>query len=122
MTQNINFWEAIKRIRAKDGRFATELYPFLMEALDFTIRDVGERRHISARELLDGMCRYARDKFGLLAQTVLEKWGVHTPVDIGLAVYQLVEAGVLSKQKSDQLEDFDIDYDLRDVLEKDYFT
>lgn len=121
MAQDVNFWEAVRRIRAKDERFALELYPFVMEALDATIKQVGERRHVSAQELLDGFCRHARNRFGLLAAEVLKRWGVRSGGDVGVAVYQLVEAGVLSKRDSDRQEDFDSAGDLEEILERDYF-
>ena len=121
MAREINFWEAIRRIRAKDGRFEPDAYPFVMEALEFTLGRIGERRHVSADELLDGFCLYGRERLGLLAADVLESWGVKGSFDIGLAVFQLVEAGILAKRDSDRLEDFDVDYDLRRALEEKYF-
>jgi uncharacterized repeat protein (TIGR04138 family) len=67
------------------------------------------------------MCAFARSKYGLLAYDVLKSWGAATPLDIGLAVFQLLEAGILSKQESDQLQDFDIELDLRQAIEDAYF-
>jgi uncharacterized repeat protein (TIGR04138 family) len=122
MTREIDLWEAVRNIRAKDDRFEPETYPFVLEALEYTLNRVGERRHLSARELLDGLHLYARDRFGFLAADVLEHWGVQCAFDVGLAVFQLVEAGVLAKQDSDHLEDFDLDYDLRQVIEDKYFV
>ena len=78
-------------------------------------------RQVSAVELLEGLCRYARVKFGLMASTVLERWGVDTPSDVGAVVYQLVDAGILSKQESDLLQDFDVSYNFKDTLERGYF-
>ena len=121
MTRSINFWEAVERIRAGDDRFKPGVYPFIMEGLDFTIEQIGERRHVSAEELLDGLCGYARDRFGFLAHDVLTNWGVATPFDIGVAVFQLVDAGVLSKRDNDDREDFNVEYDLRQTLEDQYF-
>ena len=121
MTREIDFWDAIKKIRAKDDRFEPETYPFVMEALEFTLQRIGERRHVSARELLDGLCLYSRERFGLLAADVLESWGIQNAFGVGLAVFQLVEAGILAKQDSDHLDDFDLDYNLRGSLERKYF-
>ena len=121
MPHDVDFWEAVQRIRSKDSRFAPELYSFVMETLDYTIQRMGERRHVSAVELLEGLCRYARVKFGLMASTVLERWGVDTPSDVGAVVYQLVDAGILSKQESDLLQDFDVSYNFKDTLERGYF-
>ena len=121
MAHDVDFWEAVRRIRSKDARFAPELYSFVMETLDYTMQRMGERRHISAVELLEGLCRYARVKFGLMASTVLDRWGVDAPSDIGAVVYQLVEAGILSRRESDQLRDFDVSYNFKETLERGYF-
>ena len=121
MKPEAEFWEAIKQIRLRDDSYQPELYSFVMESLDFTIRTAGERRHVSASELIDGMCTFAKDRFGLLAHTVLQGWGVRTTADIGKAVYQLVDAELLAKQETDQPTDFNIDCDLVEVLEDKYF-
>lgn len=121
MAQNKDFWETVRQIRAKDGRFQPEAYRFVMESLEYTIQRIGERRHVSARELLDGLCLYTRERFGLLATEVLESWGIRSSFDVGLAVFHLVEAGVLAKQESDSLDDFDESFDLQKTLEQEYF-
>jgi uncharacterized repeat protein (TIGR04138 family) len=121
MRQDAKFWEAVKQIREKDSRFKPEAYSFVMESLDHTLRRLGEHRHVSAEELLQGLCDHAKERFGLLAHTVVESWGVTSAGDIGRVVYHLVEAGVLAKQVNDRYEDFDQDYDLKEILEERYF-
>lgn len=122
MAGDLDFWGAVRRIRDKDNRFAPEAYPFVMEALEYTLVRIGERRHVSARELLDGLCLYSRERFGLLAADVLKTWGLHNAHDIGLTVFQLVGEGVLAKQPADALDDFIAGFDLRDALEREYFA
>jgi len=121
MTQDIDFWEAIRKIRAADDRFEPETYPFVLSALEYTYGSIGEVRHVSARELFDGLCMYSRERFGFLAADVLENWGIRSALDVGIAVYQLIEVGTLAKQDNDRLEDFDLDVDLRQVIEDQYF-
>jgi uncharacterized repeat protein (TIGR04138 family) len=121
MARDVDFWDAVRRIREKDTRFEPEAYPFVMEALEYTLVRIGERRHVSARELLDGLCLYSRERFGLLAADVLKTWGIRGAYDVGLAVFQLIGEGVLAKQPNDALDDFAVDYDLRDTLEREYF-
>ncbi len=121
MKQDAKFWEAVKHIREKDGRFKPEAYSLVMEALDFTLRRIGEHRHVSAEELIRGLCDHAKEKYGLLALTVMQSWGIGSAADVGRIVYQLVDAGVLSKQDSDRYEDFDRGYDLKETLEDKYF-
>jgi uncharacterized repeat protein (TIGR04138 family) len=115
------FWTVVERIRAADGRYASDAYAFVMDGLDHTVRALEERRHISAIELLEGLCGFARDRFGMLAFDVLDRWGVRSGSDIGEIVFQLVEAGILSRREEDAREDFDIPFDLKAALEDSYF-
>jgi uncharacterized repeat protein (TIGR04138 family) len=120
LARDVDFWEAVRRIRSADDRFAPELYAFVMEALEFTVEDVGERRHVEAGELLSGFAACARHRFGLLAPEVLAKWGVDAAFDVGIAVFQMVEAGLLSRRDSDSLDDFDQGFDLIKTIEEGY--
>jgi uncharacterized repeat protein (TIGR04138 family) len=115
------FWSVVERIRSEDGRYARDAYAFVMDGLEHTVRSLEERRHVSARELMEGLCHLARDRFGMLAFTVLGKWGISTGRDVGEIVFQLVEAGVLSKREEDARADFDGALDLRHALEDRYF-
>jgi uncharacterized repeat protein (TIGR04138 family) len=121
MRHEPDFWDAIRRIREQDDRFSQEAYPFVMEGLEYTLHHIGERRHVSARELLDGLCLYSKERFGVLGVEVMGNWGIRNAFDIGQIVFQLVEAGILARQKSDRLEDFDIEFDLREAIEQRYF-
>ena len=121
MTSEIDFWAAVKEIRSHDASYAPEFYGFIMDALEFTMSQLGERRHISAQELLTCLCAFAKEKYGLLGFSILHKWGVATTDDVGRAVFQLVDANVLARQESDQLADFNDVFDLRHALEDSYF-
>lgn len=116
-----SFWDAVEEIRQRDGRFRADAYAFVMDVLEFTIRGLDVRRHVSAAELLDGMRRFAHERYGVMSLTVLESWGVHTTGDIGDIVFQLVDAGVLSRQDGDARDHFEDVFDLPAVLEQDYF-
>ncbi len=111
------FWTAVERIREHDGRYARDAYAFVMDSLDFTMRAVGERRHVSALELVQGLCANARERFGLFAYTVLSKWGLDGGDDVGEIVFQLIDAGILSRQESDQRSDFERTVDFRATLD-----
>jgi uncharacterized repeat protein (TIGR04138 family) len=115
------FWTAVERIRALDGRYGRDAYVFVMESLEFTIEQVGERRHVGAGELLDGLCAYARRRFGLLALTVLASWGIVESGDVGEIVFQLIDAGILSRQDGDARADFDGACDFQRILDDGYF-
>ena len=115
------FWSTVERIRASDGRYARDAYAFVMDGLDSTVRSLPERRHVSAQELMDGLCRFARERFGMLAFTVLTRWGLASASDVGEIVFQLVEAGILSRREEDSRADFDLDIDFKQTLEDSYF-
>jgi uncharacterized repeat protein (TIGR04138 family) len=121
MGRDADFWQAVEQIREKDSRFKPQAYALVMESLDFTVRRLGERRHVSASELLHGLCSHAKERYGLLAYAVIGSWGIATAKDVGLIVYQLIDAGVLAKKESDRLEEFDAGWDLKDALESGYF-
>jgi uncharacterized repeat protein (TIGR04138 family) len=121
MNPRSEFWQAVERIRAADTRYAPEAYAFVMEALDYTVRSLPERRHVSAAELVGGLLRAARERFGMLAFAVLEKWGIAGGADVGEIVFQLIEAGILSRRDEDAREDFDGVGGFKAVLEDRYF-
>lgn len=121
MSDPIDFWDAVDEIRRRDGRFGPDAYAFIMDVLEYTIRGLEERRHVSAVELLDGLRRFAHERYGVMSLTLLENWGIRTTSDIGDIVFQLVDAGVLSRQDGDDRDHFDDVFDLHTVLEQDYF-
>lgn len=115
------FWAVVERIRAADGRYADDAYAFVMDGLDHTVRALEERRHVSAHELLEGLCRFARARFGMMSYDVLSSWGIRSGSDVGEIVFQLVEAGILSRREEDTREEFNAPLDLKQVLEDAYF-
>jgi uncharacterized repeat protein (TIGR04138 family) len=122
MESHIDFREAVDRIQARDARFHEDLYPFVMEALEYTYMQMGVRRHISAGELIQGLCKFAKDVFGVMAFTFLQRWGVRSTGDIGIAVFHLIDEGVLSRREKEKVEDFENVLDLQEILEEKYFN
>jgi uncharacterized repeat protein (TIGR04138 family) len=122
MEHQVDLEEAIKRIRARDNRFDGNLYGFVMLALEYTCSSLGEYRHVSARELVEGMCAYAKEVYGLMAFTFLNRWGIHTTRDIGTAVFHLIDEGVLFKREGECVEDFNDILNLQQTLEDNYFN
>lgn len=113
MSSEQGFWEVVDEIRESDPRFRREAYAFLMAALGVTVQalpaerlDDPARRHLSGRELLDGLTRLARDQFGALAPMVFTEWGVASGEDVGDMVFHLVTGGQLSARPEDTLDDF----------------
>ena len=112
-----DFGDAVRELILKrDPRFSIEAYRFMFEALDHTIRKIGARRHVTGQELLDGIRDFARLRFGPLAKTVFRCWNVQRSEDFGEIVFNLVEAGLMSKTETDTREDFKNGFDFDDAF------
>jgi uncharacterized repeat protein (TIGR04138 family) len=113
-----DFWERVHAICERDPRFRREAYEFVIRGLDFTTsRIVGQRRHVTGQELLQGLVSLAKQEFGEMAWTVFNEWGVTASEDFGAIVFHLVEDGLLGKQPEDRIEDFAGGVDLKAELE-----
>lgn len=113
---NEDLSRGIRDVVRKDPRYAYEAYRFVFEGLEFTVRRMGERRHVSGRELLEGIRDLAREQFGGLARMVLAGWGIHRTADFGEMVFHLVEAGLMGKTENDSKEDFRDVYDFDEAF------
>lgn len=111
---------SIEQIAAEDGRYMPQAFHFVREALDYKLRQLGEFRHLSAEELLDGVRQLALEQFGLMARVVLEQWGVTSTEDVGEIVYLLIDHGLLFKSPEDSKEDFKGVYDFREAFDESY--
>lgn len=103
--------EALKRIQQADPRYARNAYLYAFHGLDFTMRKMlrlseGERRHVAAHELLNGMRQCAQADFGFLARQVWESWGIRTSTDWGNIIYNLISAKLMNANEEDSIEQF----------------
>ncbi|HUF12406.1 MAG TPA: Minf_1886 family protein [Longimicrobiales bacterium] len=96
----------LDRLRASHPRFHETSYLFVLSALHFSLERLSEPRHLSGRELAEGVRDLALIRYGLMARTVLEYWGITTTGDLGEIVFALVDAGILIKQEEDSHADF----------------
>jgi uncharacterized repeat protein (TIGR04138 family) len=112
--------ETILQIVRKDERFSPQAYYFIFDALDYTIQRMRKVRHVTGKELLEGIRRYATEHFGFLARTVLAEWGVSKTSDFGDIVFNLVEAGLLSRTERDTRDDFNDVYDFSEAFEREF--
>ena len=109
--------EKIRQLVREDGRFPFEAYIFVYQALEYTTtRVVREKRHVSGRELLDGIRRFAIDAFGPLTLMVFKHWGVKRTEDFGDMVWSLVQRGLMGKTSEDRKEDFAGGYDFDEAF------
>jgi uncharacterized repeat protein (TIGR04138 family) len=110
-----------ERVVRDDGRRPTEAYEFLLAGLEFARRGVyGDAarqppQHVTGEQLCHALRELAQQRWGPLAQEVLAHWNVRGTRDFGEMVFLLVEAGLLSRQDSDRLEDFEHIYDFREL-------
>lgn len=104
------------KILQQDKRYKIDAYNFVMEALNYTVRKLQKTRHVSGKELLEGIKDYALAQFGPMAKTVFEHWGILSTEDFGNIVFNLVEARILSKTEQDSLDDFKNGYDFKQVF------
>lgn len=116
----------LREIRCRDPRYRPEAYLFVLEALKHTVRRLGREqkaeteRHVSGRDLLEGIRLLALQEFGPLGRVVFEHWGVRATEDFGEIVFLLVEAELLRKTSRDSKDDFKDGFDFEETFEKGY--
>lgn len=116
----------LSEVVRKDPRYQYEAYEFLFAALQHTQKMLGRApqelredvpaNHVTGRQLLDGFRNLALQEYGLMARGVLAHWGIHTTDDVGEMVFNLVEAGLMSKSQDDKKEDFHGVFDWNEAL------
>ena len=110
----------LDRLREEHPRFHDMVYVFVLSALHHVLQGMSEPRHISGRELAEGVRDLALEKFGPMARTVLEHWGIRETGDVGDVVFALVDAGILIKQEGDTRADFENVFDFDDAFRSPY--
>mgnify|MGYP001570971012 CR=1 FL=1 len=115
-----DFLEKLQAIVEQNTRYKLEAYSFLLAALNHTLRKLPKARHVTGRELLEGIREFAVDQYGPLTRLVFEHWGVHATKDFGHLVFTLVDAGLMRKTEQDSLADFENVYDFKEVFDRGY--
>ena len=109
---NLSIEEQIGEIRKRDGRYDERAYSLVLEGVDkaCAMYEKGgvRKRHLSARETIDGINCCSIENFGPMADYVLGKWGINSFKDFGEIIYNLVDVGLLNLDKRDKREDFDL--------------
>ncbi len=117
--------QEIENLAERDGRYKSDAYLFVYDALGYTVRKLGknndtlseEKRHISGRDLLFGISEYSADQFGPLTRSVFAHWGIEQTHDFGEIVFNLVDANLLRKTAEDRIEDFVDVYDFAEEFD-----
>lgn len=118
----------LAEVVGRDPRYAYEAYEFIDRALQHTQKMLGRERkpdiapgdprlHVSGRELLEGVRTLALAEFGLLAKTVFTMWGIRCTEDFGNIVFNLIDAGLMSRNDADTLDDFRDVYEFEQALD-----
>lgn len=111
--KKLNFNQIVETITQKSSRYQPQAYFFVREGLDQTTKKIqklqarDQNTHLSAQELLNGLREHTLKEFGPMSKLVLNEWGLHSCMDFGQIVFELVEHGILGKKESDQLSDFE---------------
>lgn len=106
------------------GTFPLEAFLFLHEGLAYTVHAIhGQRKspaqnmHVTGQQLCHGLRDFALLKYGMLAHTVLSRWGIRSTDDFGTMVYSLIEAGLMGKTDTDSIDDFHHVYEFRTAFD-----
>jgi uncharacterized repeat protein (TIGR04138 family) len=111
-------WTAIRR----NAPFPQEAFQFVREGLAHTVKmfhgdgTSSSERHVSGPQLCLGLRDYAIQTYGMLALTVLSRWGIRSTGDFGRIVFAMIDAGLMRKSDDDTLTDFVDVYDFEEAF------
>ena len=112
--------DILGRLARRNPRYSESAYLFLLEALHHRLQQLERPRHLTGAELAEAVRDLALERFGPLARTVLQHWGIHSTSDMGNVVFLLVESGVLIKEPTDTPEDFEDLFSFEEAFETGY--
>jgi uncharacterized repeat protein (TIGR04138 family) len=119
--------KSLQQVARDAGLYPAEAYEFVQRGLSFTVQKVHGRRdesdasrHVSGQQLCHGLRDFALTQWGMLARTVLRRWGIHSTVDFGQIVFSLIDAGQMQRTDDDTIEDFRNVFDFRTAFEAGY--
>lgn len=102
--------KATGELRLTYPNYTLESYQFISDAVAYTIGKLQTHRHVSARELLEGVREYGFSQYGAVTPQVLERFGLRTARNVGEVVYLLISVKLLSASPEDSPEDFSINF------------
>ncbi len=101
-----------------DGRYPREAFAFLHDGLARAVKefhgdqvDEEDPHHVTGGQLCRALRDEALERWGLLAPTVLGRWGIRETMDFGNMVYLLTDNGLMNKSDTDSIDDFRNVYD-----------
>lgn len=119
--------KSLKQVAREIGPYPPEAFEFVQRGLSHTVRkvhgsveDPDASRHVSGQQLCEGLREYALAQWGLLARTVLWRWGISSTLDFGRIVFALIEVGQMQRTPDDTIEDFRNVYEFRTAFDSGY--
>ena len=116
--------KTIEQVIVEDGRYHMEAFRFLHEGLSRAVSTVYDDpqaptgHHVTGRQLCESIRDLALDRYGLMAPSVLRRWGVRGSIDFGNMVYLLIKHGLMRKTEEDSIEDFRDVFDIESGFDK----
>ncbi|MFA5362505.1 MAG: Minf_1886 family protein [Candidatus Omnitrophota bacterium] len=111
-----NFYAVVEDICERDKRYKPDSYEFVMEGVRFSQMRFKKAGHVSGRELAEGVRELAVKKFGPMAKSVLQYWGMTRTEDIGNIVFNMIDKKILQKTEMDTLDDFKDVYNFEEAF------
>jgi len=104
---------------ARATRYPIGAFQFVRQGLDFTVHQFHKNpeamdeteRHVSGRDLTEGLRDFAIEQYGLLARPMLARWNIHRTEDFGHIVFAMVEHGLMQATETDTIRDFENGFD-----------
>lgn len=124
-------------IRTRAASFSPSAFDFIRDGLAHAVEKLSEAnpipaseaviakapkgagagsRHITGQQLCTSLRDMARERYGMLALTVLHRWGVRTTEDFGVMVYALIDRGEMRSSHDDRFEDFVGQFDFAEAF------
>jgi uncharacterized repeat protein (TIGR04138 family) len=126
-TEPLGSEKKLEEIVEEVGLYPIEAYEFVHNGLGYTVnklhgnkKDPKASRHVSGRDLCDGLREYALAKWGLMARTVLGRWNIRKTYDFGRIVFAMVDNGLMQKTDDDSIEDFRDVFDFKTAFDAGY--
>lgn len=113
------FMEMLFSIKEKNVKYPEKAYLFAFKILkDLAKNNKNQQKseNIKAANLLITFRNYALNEFGPMTASVLQEWNICSCRDLGNVIFDLVNAGVLEKDETDRIEDFEEIYDFNEAF------
>ena len=114
---------------ARKTKYPLDAFAFVQRGLDYTVRrthgehaaearETDESRHVSGKQLCQGLRDFALQQYGLMARSVLRRWGITGCEDFGRIVFAMVDAQLMRKTDDDTIDDFTDVFDFAEAFSR----